>query len=85
MTKREKRHWRIKQNPKNVVFSDLRKLLEDYGFVLKRTKGSHHSFAVKIGGEKVFLVIPYKKPLKTVYVRKALALIERIKREERME
>ncbi len=78
MSKRSKRYKRIAQNPNNIIFDDLRNLLEDYGFEHRRTRGSHHSFVGRIGDEKVSLVIPYRKPLKEVYVKKALALIEQI-------
>jgi predicted RNA binding protein YcfA (HicA-like mRNA interferase family) len=53
VTKREKRLQRIRQNPNNVSFKDLRALLEDHGFALERSSGSHHSFKVKIKGEFV--------------------------------
>ena len=82
MTRRDKRFQRIAQNPRNVRFDELRRLLEDYGFELKRTRGSHHSFVGYIAGEKVALVVPFKKPLNPVYVKKALALIEQIEAEE---
>jgi predicted RNA binding protein YcfA (HicA-like mRNA interferase family) len=82
MTKRDKLRRRIEDNPKNVSFHDLRVLLERYGFELKRTKGSHHSFVAQIGGRKVLLVVPYRKPLQPVYVKQALALIAEIEAEE---
>jgi predicted RNA binding protein YcfA (HicA-like mRNA interferase family) len=44
MTKREKLFDRIKNNPKDVTFSDLRKLLEQEEFTLERITGSHHVF-----------------------------------------
>ncbi|MCL4880316.1 MAG: type II toxin-antitoxin system HicA family toxin [Anaerolineae bacterium] len=78
MTKRGKLRQKIEQNPKNVSFEDLRQLLELYGFELKRTKGSHSSFVGKAAGKKVLLVVPHHKPLKAVYVKKALKFIERI-------
>ena len=81
MSKRQKLLIRIRRNPKNISFADLHNLIERYGFVLKRTKGSHHSFLGKVGGQSVLLVIPYDQPLKTVYVKKALDLIEQIERE----
>jgi len=56
----------------------LRRLLEDYGFELKRTKGSHHSFVGYIGDEKVTVVIPFRKPLQEVYVKNTLALLDQI-------
>ena len=85
MTRREKRRQKIEQNPRQVMFSDLRRLLEDYGFVLKRTRGSHHSFVHEGGDRKRLLVVPYKKPLNPVYVRKALALIDQIEVEQNVE
>jgi predicted RNA binding protein YcfA (HicA-like mRNA interferase family) len=78
MSKRQKRRQKIAQNPVNVQFEELRKLLEDYGFELRRTRGSHHTFVGYIEDEKVSLVVPYKKPLNPVYVNKALKLIDEI-------
>ncbi len=59
-SRRRKRRQQIAQNPKNVRFEALRRLLEDYGFELKRTKGSHHAFVGYVGGQKVVVVIPYR-------------------------
>ncbi len=81
MSKRRKLRQRIEQNPKNVLFQDLRTLLEAYGFELKRTRGSHYSFTVKIRGQFILLTIPYHRPLQAVYVKQALALIEQIEAE----
>ena len=53
-------------------------MLEDYDFELKRTKGSHHSFVGYIGDQKVSVVIPYRRPLKEVYVKRVLALLDEI-------
>ncbi len=78
MAKRDKLLKRIQQNPKDVSFADLRGLLEQFGFELERTRGSHHSFLRLVGGKKTVIVLPYKRPLKEVYVKKALALIAEI-------
>ncbi len=78
MTKREKRLLRIRQNPKNVQFDELHTIIEEYGFVLKRSSGSHHSFQVKVGDEDILLVIPYARPIGTAYVREAIKLIDEI-------
>lgn len=56
----------------------MRRLLEGYDFILKRTKGSHHSFVGYIGGEKITIVIPFKKPLKEIYVKHVLKLLDEI-------
>lgn len=76
--RRQKRRQKIAKNPKNVRFEDLRRLLEDYGFELKRTNGSHHSFVGYVGDEKHTIVIPYQRPLKEVYVRKFLVILDEI-------
>ncbi|MBI5667079.1 MAG: type II toxin-antitoxin system HicA family toxin [Chloroflexi bacterium] len=81
MSKRKKRLQRIRQNPKNVSFDELRHLLEDYGFVPDRSSGSHHSFKVQIKGEYILFVVPYRRPVKPNYVRDALQLIEQIEAE----
>lgn len=67
MSKRKKRLERLRQNPKNVSFEDLQLVLEDYGFKLKRSSGSHHSFQLTISGEVRLLVVPYRRPVKPVY------------------
>ncbi len=81
MTKREKRLAKIKQNPKDVSFDDLKLVLEDYGFELLRSSGSHHSFKIIINGVSHLFVVPYRRPVKVVYVREALDLIEQIQTE----
>ncbi len=81
MSQREKLRQKIKQNPKNVLFQDLEKLLSFYGFELKRKRGSHRSFVGMVEGKKTLLVVPYQKPLKEVYVKKALDVIEKIEEE----
>jgi predicted RNA binding protein YcfA (HicA-like mRNA interferase family) len=59
MSKRRKLLQRIRQNPKNVSFEDLQKLLEMYNFVLKRSRGSHRSFKGQVGGQGILFVVPY--------------------------
>ena len=81
MSKKDKLLQRIRQNPKNVSFRDLRTLLESYGFELRRTKGSHNSFVGYVGDKSVLIVIPYNQPLQAVYVKKALAFIDQIESE----
>ena len=78
MSRRDKLLQRIRNNPKNVSFDTLRTLLEAHGFELKRSRGSHHSFVGTIHGRSVLLVVPYQRPLKAVYVKKALTLIAEI-------
>ena len=47
MSKRKKRLEKIRQNPKNVSFDDLRQLLENNDFELDHATGSHHIFVMR--------------------------------------
>lgn len=78
MSKRQKRLARIRQNPQNVSLDDLRRVLEDYGFEYKQTVGSHYTFSVVIGERTKLLVVPFRRPIKAVYVKKALKMIDEI-------
>jgi predicted RNA binding protein YcfA (HicA-like mRNA interferase family) len=73
MTKKKKLFEKIKNNPKNVRFSDLRQLLLDENFVLDRISGSHHIFK---RGDIIFVIPMHKDLVKTVYVKRVIEIIE---------
>lgn len=75
MSKREKLRERLKNNPNNVTFSEIRKLLEQEGFALDRITGSHHIF---VKDEITFVVPVHNNKVKTIYVRRVIELIEQI-------
>jgi hypothetical protein len=72
MSKRQKRLNKIRQNPKNVSFEDLRQMLEDTGFELDHATGSHHIFRLEIGDLVLRVNIPFARPIKLRYVVEAL-------------
>ena len=73
MTKREKLFERLKNNPKDVSFAQIEKLLVTEGFTLVRIAGSHHIF--KKGG--VTFVIPsHRNKVKEVYVKRVIEILE---------
>jgi predicted RNA binding protein YcfA (HicA-like mRNA interferase family) len=75
MSKFEKDLAKLKQNPKNVHFEELEKILLRFGFT-KRQRGSSHVVFTK---GKNILTVPIKRPfLKAVYVKQALEVIEEI-------
>jgi predicted RNA binding protein YcfA (HicA-like mRNA interferase family) len=78
MSKREKRLQKLRQNPNDVSFEDLKLVLEAEGFEHDHTTGSHYIFRVVVANEVITLVIPFARPVKPVYVRKALAAIDAI-------
>ena len=65
----------LKNNPKNVGFEVLEKILKDNGFELKSIKGSHHQFS---DGKRV-IILPYHKPMKIFYVKLVLETLKDIK------
>lgn len=75
MSKREKLRERLKNNPNNVTFSEIRKLLEQEGFALDRITGSHHIF---VKDEITFVVPVHNNKVKTIYVKRVIELIEQI-------
>jgi len=76
MTKKQKLFEKIKNNPQNVRFSELKQLLLDENFILDRISGSHHIFK----REDIIFVIPMHKDLvKSVYVKRVIELIESIR------
>lgn len=62
----------MQNNPKNVSFEDLKKLLKAYGFELRSISGSHHTF--KKDSQRI--TIPYNKPIKEIYVKMVLKFIQ---------
>lgn len=73
MTKREKLRERLRNNPNNVRFSDIRKLLEYEDFALDRITGSHHIF---VKGELILVIPVHSNKVKGVYVKRVLELID---------
>ena len=75
MVKKEKLLDKIRQNPKNVRFKDIDKLLLSLGFE-KRQRGSHATYVLKGQGR---LTVPFRKPfILPVYVKEVLKLLDEL-------
>ena len=72
MSKYDKLIDRLKNNTKDIDFKTVKKLLEDNGYTGINTGGSHWLFR-KDGKESI--TIPYKKPIKIIYVKKVITLL----------
>ncbi len=73
MNKTEKLLKKIRQNPKNVRFKDIDKLLLSLGFE-KRQRGSHATYVLKNQGR---ITIPFRKPfILPIYVKEVLKLLD---------
>jgi len=79
MTQIQKLYGRIKNNPRNVSYDDLSKLMEYFGFEV-RNRASHYTFR----HERLKEIITVKKEpgqIKAVYVKRCLAAIDVISKE----
>lgn len=82
VSKKEKRLQKIRQNPKNVSFDELKQVLEDWGFSLVRSKGTHNRFEGLLQGKVYAFTIPFHRPVKAAYVIEVLSVIDILKEEE---
>ena len=75
MSKWNKLINRILLLPDDVRFSELRKILESYGYIMNRPKGgSSHCVFRKAGYSPI--TIPVNEPIKRVYVKMVKEIIE---------
>ena len=72
MSKYDKLLLQLMNNPKNINFQDIKKILLNEGYEAINTGGSHWVFR-KDGSSSI--TIPYKKPIKIIYVKKVLQLL----------
>ncbi len=81
MSKKEKLLHKIRQNPKNVRYDEIDKILSWYGFGRRQaSKGtSHYVYILRAAGKFYRLTIPFKRPfIKRVYIRKALEILDEL-------
>ena len=75
MSKWDKLLHRIKNLSKDIRFAELRKILEEYGYVMNspRSGSSHYTFR-KTGCRSI--TIPKHEPIKKVYVEMVKEIVE---------
>lgn len=79
MTKYDKLFAKITNNPKDVSFNELNKILRRYGFKCRQPrKGSSH-YTYYHPKLLDLITIPKNRPVKAIYVKKAIAVIEMLK------
>lgn len=81
MSKSEKRLARMRNNPQGWVLDDLITVANEFGMTLKNQVGSHATFSHPLMRE--ILTVPAKRPIKPVYVKKFVAMIDEILDSER--
>ena len=75
MSKKAKLLARIRNNPRAVRFEELTKLLEWYGFELRRTKGSHHAYT---DGDHVIIVARRQPHVCPAAVKDVLRILDNL-------
>ena len=73
MSKQEKILQQLQSNPKNINFDLLKKLLLQNGYKCINSGGSHFVFRKD---NALSVTIPFKRPIKIIYVKKVLAILE---------
>jgi hypothetical protein len=82
LSKREKRLQKIRQNPHDVSMIELEQILNDFGIRRDRVTGSHYIFRYTLQGESLGLTIPYRKPVKPIYVKRCINVIDQLIEQE---
>lgn len=78
MSQWEKLYKKIRNNPRNVKFEEIDRLLRHAGFVRRQSNsgGSHYSYSHEQLSE--ILTIPKNKPVKAFYIKLALTFYEQV-------
>lgn len=76
MSKFDKLLQRMRRNPRDFTIDEIAKVPEHFGFVKRTTSGSHVTFSHNALSE--ILTVPAHKPIKPIYVKKLLKLIDEV-------
>lgn len=76
MSKLDKLLAGIRNNPKDVDFNDIKKILENYGYIGETSGGGSSHWVFRKEGKVTHITIPFKKPIKAIYIKKALLAID---------
>jgi predicted RNA binding protein YcfA (HicA-like mRNA interferase family) len=74
MTKNEKTLSKMKANPKDWRIEQLETVAKQYGVAIRKTGGSHVVFDHNDWVD--LLCVPAHRPIKPIYVKKFIALVE---------
>ena len=82
MSQSEKRLEVMRSNPrKGWTIEDVKVACSGHGVELKAPKGGSH-YKVTHTSQNDILTIPHGRPIKTVYIRKLVAFIDAVKKQE---
>lgn len=82
MSHYKKLYDKIKNNPKNVSFNEIDKLLTRFGgFTCRNPKSGSSHYTYSHPDLIDIITIPKDKPIKEVYIKRALKLLDLVKEE----
>lgn len=86
MTRREKRISKMRQSPKNVRYNDFIAALNDFGFAIRTSKGSHRVARIAVGDtvERIVYAEPHgkKKYVNAQAVERLLEIVDKLAEDE---
>jgi predicted RNA binding protein YcfA (HicA-like mRNA interferase family) len=80
MAKAEKALEKMRNNPRDWQITDLEVIASRLGVMVRMGKGSHVSFTHPKWTD--ILTVPAHRPIKPIYVRKFVSLIDALQEEE---
>jgi predicted RNA binding protein YcfA (HicA-like mRNA interferase family) len=80
MSKADKKLNSMRINPRDWQIADLEVIAGHFGITVRKGKGSHVSFTHPRWVD--ILTVPAHRPIKPVYVKKFVSLIDALKEEE---
>jgi|LSQX01.2.fsa_nt_gb predicted RNA binding protein YcfA (HicA-like mRNA interferase family) len=73
----QKLYEKIKRNPRDVSFKEIDTLMRAGGFAHRCKKSSHHIYThPDLHGFDDMVTIPFNRPIREVYIKKALKKFE---------
>jgi len=78
VTRTDKLYARIVNNPKDVNYKELDKLLLKYGFERSNPGSGSSHYTYRHPQLVDILTIPFKRPVKAIYVQQAIAAIKQL-------
>ena len=76
MSKLDKLITKLKNNPKDVKIETIKKIADNYGLTYSLGKGDHLN--IKHPKIDYILTIPAHRPIKPIYIKKLLSMIEEL-------
>jgi len=79
LSKKDKSLQRIRNNPKNIRFEEIRKLLLNYDFNETAPRGGSSHYTYHKGIYRI--TVPKNNPVNTIYIKQVITIIDALEGE----